>query len=730
MLSRVAAVKTPRTHNRCLNTGSSGRRREGRESEQQRPNMSRHLFNFAVLLLLVTTMCCGTGGATSAKENGGNSDLRSVEELQWVDLFVPQKTPVLSKGGDTSEKMWDSFVSPSLVSAGGVIAAFAEGQINAQYTADGKLIRPTSSDVVAGYIDSAWEWPTLVGEVNKETWRAHTVVGKAEGKESLDVVRHPTTTMKDKRVFLLVGSTALSDVNGSWGQGSLELNLFVGDVTKPSADSEPREWIKWSEVQSPVKQTTLAVQGRKLTEFVASGGAVVLMEDGTLVFPLMAKSGNGVVYSMIIYSTDNGSTWALSKGVSPAKCLNPRITEWEGSLLMIVDCEDGQRVYESRDMGTTWTEAVGTLPGVWAKPQPEDSKNVSLHVGALITATIGGRKVMLYTQRGYASGENKANPLYLWVTDNNRSFYFGPVAMDNAANSMLASALLYSDGNLHLLQRRGNDKGSVISLARMTEELKTIKSTLSTWAQLDASFSASSTPTAGLVGLLSNAASGDTWIDDYRSVNAKVMNAVKVHDGLKFTGFGSGGIWPVNNRESNGPHTFVNYNFTLVATVTVHKVPKISTTLLGAVLAEPISTLFIGLSYGTDGTWETVFNGETTKSGSTWEPGKEYQVALMLQDGNKGSVYVDGVIVGNLATLPTPEVREAEIADFYFVGGEDEKDKKSSSVTVKNVFLYNRPLSVDELKMVKKSDGSMHGGVSRALLLVMLLGMWGIAALY
>ncbi|EKG02540.1 trans-sialidase, putative, partial [Trypanosoma cruzi] len=215
---------------------------------------------------------------------------------------------------------------------------------------------------------------------------------------------------------------------------------------------------------------------------------------------------------------------------------------------------------------------------------------------------------------------------------------------------------------------------------------------LSTWSKLDASFSASSTPTAGLVGLLSNSASGDAWIDDYRSVNAKVMNAVKVHDGFKFTGFGSGAIWPVNNRESNGPHTFVNYNFTLVATVIVHKVPKNSTTLLGAVLAEPISTLFIGLSYGTDGTWETVFNGETTTSGSTWMPGKEYQVAIMLQDGNKGSVYVDGMSVGSLATLPTPEVRGAEIADFYFVGGEDEEDKKSSSVTVKNVFLYNRPL--------------------------------------
>ncbi|EKG00863.1 trans-sialidase, putative, partial [Trypanosoma cruzi] len=400
----------------------------------------------------------------------------------------------------------------------------------------------------------------------------------------------------------------LNESGGNWKRDSPDLKLVVGDVTKPTA-SEPSGWITWGTPTS-LNQTTLKTPKAGLKDFYSSGGSGVVMEEGTLVFPRSAFNTGNARFSTIIYSTNNGSTWSLSEGMSPAECLKPRITEWEGSLLMIVDCDNGQRVYESRDMGTTWTEAIGTLSGVWVKSQ-SFLWDLSLRVDALITANIEGRKVMLYIQKRYASVENKAIALYLWVTDNNRSFYFGPVAMDNAANSMFVSSLLYSDGALHILKERANDKGIVISLARLTEELKTIKSTLSTWSQLDASFSASSTPTAGLVGLLSNSASGDAWFDDYRSVNAKVMNAVKVHDGFKFTGFGSGAIWPVNNRESNGPHTFVNYNFTLVATVIVHKVPKNSTTLLGAVLAEPISTLFIGLSYGTDGTWETVFNGET-----------------------------------------------------------------------------------------------------------------------
>ncbi|KAF8276408.1 trans-sialidase, putative, partial [Trypanosoma cruzi] len=62
MLSRVAAVMAPRTHNRRGVTGSSGRRREGGEGEPQRPNMSRRVFASTVLLLVVTSMYCTTCG--------------------------------------------------------------------------------------------------------------------------------------------------------------------------------------------------------------------------------------------------------------------------------------------------------------------------------------------------------------------------------------------------------------------------------------------------------------------------------------------------------------------------------------------------------------------------------------------------------------------------------------------------------------------------------------------
>ncbi|RNE97934.1 trans-sialidase, partial [Trypanosoma cruzi] len=124
--------------------------------------MSRHVFTSAVLLLLSVMVCCG-GTATAQVENNADASTPSgsaltgaiaaegsasggVEGLQRVDLFVPQTTQVLPKKG-TTDSSRDLFFSPSLVSAGGVIAAFAEGHINAKTPHTGST-KP-SSDVVA-----------------------------------------------------------------------------------------------------------------------------------------------------------------------------------------------------------------------------------------------------------------------------------------------------------------------------------------------------------------------------------------------------------------------------------------------------------------------------------------------------------------------------------------------------------------------------------------------------
>ncbi|EKF38031.1 trans-sialidase, putative [Trypanosoma cruzi marinkellei] len=698
MHSRVAAVKAPRTHNRRRVTGSSGRRREGRESEPQRPNMSRRVFPAAVLLLLVVmVICCNTGGAVAADEASKSVDEQS---LRRIDLFVPNQTLVRPRSRVNSWKKWGSFASPSLVSAGGVIAAFAEGHIS--FKNESVKLSEFSSDAVAWYIDAKWNWSTVVAKFKKAARKPQNVLDKAEKTERLDVVLRPTTVTKDNKVFLLVGSSDASDVNGSQGDGGLKLKLVVGEVTT-SKEKRPSERINWGEVQSPLNETSEAIRKRNLTGFVASGGAGVLMEDGTLVFSLMAKSEEEDVFSLIIYSTDNGSTWALSSGASSAECTNPRITEWEGSLLMIVDCESGQRVYESRDMGRTWTEARGTLPGVWVNSQSKVSQNSSLHVEALITATIEGRKVMLYTQRGYALGEGNATALYVWVTDNNRSFHFGPVSMDNAEKDELASTLLYSDGNLHVLQQRDNGGGSAISLSRLTDELSAIESVLSTWAQKDIFFSNLSIPTAGLVAVLSNAsANNNTWNDEYLCLNATVTNAKKVKDGVQLTDPDSRVIWSVNTRDNNLRHVFLSHNFTLVAlvaSVTMEEIPSGNTPLLTARLVNTGSNHTMGLSYLADKTWVTGLKGNKATQSGSWDAEEEHQVALMLQ-GKKGSVYFDGQLMRE-EEVPLTDETPLEALEFC-LGACGEGAGQKINVTVKNVFLYNRPLNPTEISVIKK----------------------------
>ncbi|EAN83532.1 trans-sialidase, putative, partial [Trypanosoma cruzi] len=414
-------------------------------------------------------------------------------------------------------------------------------------------------------------------------------------------------------------------------------------------------------------------------------------------------------------------------------------------------------VYVSRDMGTTWTEAVGKLLGVWVNSGSGASQDSSLHVDALITATIEGRRVMLYTQRGNSLGEN-ANPLYLWVTDNNRSFHVGPVGMDNAEKEELESALLYSDGKLHLLQRRVSGEGSVISLSRLTEELKEIESVLSTWAQKDIFFSSLSIPTAGLVAVLSDAAGDDTWYDEYLCLNATVKNAVKVKDGFQLTESNSGVLWSVNTRDNNLRHVFLSHDLTLVASVTIEKAPS-GKTLLTATLGDTNYNHTMGLSYTADKKWETIFKGDkkpTTES-RPWEPKKEHQVALMLQ-GKKASVYIDGRSLGEGEALLTDE-KSLEFVRFCFGACVQESSPtaagQKTKVTVTNVFLYNRPLNSTEMRAIKdripipkRGPGSqVEGGTERRhipriegvranapvgsglLPLLLLLGLWVFAAL-
>ncbi|RNE95554.1 group II trans-sialidase superfamily, partial [Trypanosoma conorhini] len=553
------------------------------------------------------------------------------------------------------------------------------------------------SDIVAGYINAAAGWASLVAEINAGRWEVHTVFSRESQANRVGRAFYPTAVAKDNKVFLLVGSYDMID-DGSdshWKEGNWSLELLVGEATQDKQ-------IQWGQPQQLLPQIAQSAQAIGVDGFFSAGGSGVVMASGALVFPVVAaRRGGSSLASTIIYSADEGITWALPKGMLPADCTSPLLAEWEaGQLLMIADCTFGRRVFESRDMGATWAETARTLSRVrgyfGADPLQRPRR-----VTSLTTATIAGTRVMLYTQTDYPLGEMEAEAeakdLFLWATNNNRTFRVGPISMDADGNIPLSSALLYSNDKLHFLQERGNSKTRSLFLSPLTEELGTITSVLGTWAEQDSAFSKSSVPTAGLVGFLSDASSDATWDDAYRCLNAVVKNGKKVKNGFEFTGAESYAFWPVNMWDDGNVYGFANYEFALVATVLIQQAPKGSAPLLGASLEDHGSTKFVGLAYTAEMKWETVFNGTATVTdgGGAWESGKEYKVALMLQ-GSKGSVYVDGELVGSSDALPTPEARNFEISYFYFGDGEGGNDR-GGRVAVTNVLLYNRPLSGEEL---------------------------------
>ncbi|EKF99457.1 trans-sialidase, putative [Trypanosoma cruzi] len=264
--------------------------------------------------------------------------------------------------------------------------------------------------------------------------------------------------------------------------------------------------------------------------------------------------------------------------------------------------------------GNTWTEALGTLSRVWVNKKDGRAKTVG---SGFITATIDGvennRNVMLVTLPVYSKNgeENGKGKLHLWLTDNTHIVDIGSISGKD--EDVAASSLLYKSGTddnnnelIALYEKRkvGDEKPSpgMVSV-RLTEQLKRVKEVLTKWkkadervSQLCLSEGAAKYPspdtacsntvkiTAGLVGFLSGSFSDDTWKDEYLGVNATVTKGAEEgavaekaettgsSDGVKFQG--AWAEWPVGEQGENQLYHFANYNFTLVATVSIDGVPQ------------------------------------------------------------------------------------------------------------------------------------------------------------
>ncbi|RNC32932.1 c71 surface protein, partial [Trypanosoma cruzi] len=717
MLSRVAAVKAPRTHSRRRVTGSSGRRREGRESEPRRPNMSRRVFTSAVLLLLVGMMCCATCGATQAVEPS------SEKKSEWKDA---------NDDGVTVE----SFGVPGLLNVGNDVFVVAEAQCKKD---ENKVFTGIASQLLTK--DTSDEPMEVLNGAKDKT---QVLEEGAPTSKRVDVSR-PTTVVDGGDIYMLVGKySGNADARESAAAQSGIL-LVKGTVS----GEESNKQIDWKDTNA-VPTTPFGEQLSSLTGLIGGGGSGVKMKDGTLVFPVegtkeevgQKEAAGGKTFSLLMYTLDTSKkieSWKLSKGMSADGCSDPSVVEWEeGKLMMMTACGDGRRrVYEIGEKGESWTEALGTLSRVWSSKQK--GGEVEIVGSGFITANIGDgveddkRNVMLITLPVYS--ENVENGvLHLWLTDNTHIVDIGPVSGND--DDVAASALLYKSGdnNEELIalyeKKKGDEKEKpspgMVSV-RLTEQLQRVKDVLATWKKVDEHVSQLCTSSAeedtstenacntgkitdGLVGFLSGNFSDGTWRDEYLGVNATVTNGVATgyaEKGVRFTGSGAGAEWPVGKQGENQLYHFANYNFTLVATVSIHGVPRGDTPipLIGAKMNDSENPVLLGLSYDNENKWRVLCGGENTEHSSNWETETQYQVAIVLHNGSQGSAYVDGQRVGN-AQLALQDIEGSKGISHFYIGGDggSAEAQEGVPVTVKNVLLYNRPLDGTEITTLAKNQ--------------------------
>ncbi|RNC40481.1 trans-sialidase [Trypanosoma cruzi] len=673
--------------------------------------MSRRVFASAVLLLLVVMMCCGSGGGAQADVGAAQSQKSSPEKpFHWRD----------TKDGEAVS----SLRVPSLVEVNGKVFAVAEAQLKGETS----VFTGIASQLLTNTADNKQE--DVLKNAREETQVLEEGTS-AEGKK-VDVSR-PTTVVEGSNIYMLVGKhshEAADTCQTETEKIKSGILLVKGEV------SEGGNKINWNDTDGV--PCTLGEKHKSWTGLIGGGGSGIKMKDGTLVFPLEGTKKKetdteegGEPVSLILYSSDT-KNWTLSKEVSDDGCSDPSVVDWKGKLMMMTACDDGRRrVYEIGDKGTAWTEALGTLSRVWGNKQGVGS--------GFITANIGdgeddkNRDVMLITLPVYSKKDdtevNEKGVLHLWLTDNTHIVDIGPVSGDDdaAASSLLYRSVENGDqGNKEELialyeKKKGESSSGMVSVL-LTEQLKRVKEVVTTWKEVDervsklcplssATVSKSTDDacsdgkiTEGLVGFLSGNFSNNTWRDEYLGVNATVNNkdgkVTSTENGVKFQG--AWAEWPVGKQGENQLYHFANYNFTLVATVSIHGEPKGDNPipLMGAKINDGNNNpVLLGLSYNSQNKWQVLCIGGNTKDlSSTWEPQTQYQVAIVLQNGTQGSVYIDGKrLEGVLFDLK--DIKGSKWISHFYIGGEGggAGSQEGLSVTVTNVLLYNRLLGDTEL---------------------------------
>ncbi|KAF5215937.1 hypothetical protein ECC02_011334 [Trypanosoma cruzi] len=706
MLSRVAAVMAPRTHNRRRVTGSSGRRRERRESEPQRPNMSRRVFTSAVLLLVAVMMCCGPCGAAAAE---GSNPRNAIDPFKGkTSISFANWKEFKEAGGEIT-----SLRVPGLVKVGDDVFAVSEAQCGERNGAG------SCAGIVSKHLDISGDSMDI--STSDISLFCMQLVDTAANNFGKTEVLRPTTLVIEDSVYMLLGNYRHTkpQVEGKNERGLL---LVKGTV----AEENGKKKLVWNEthVVNPQRKGESVL----LTEFLGGGGSGAVMRDGTLVFPMQAKNKDEESFLLSMHFPKSGNKWELSLETPGKGCRDPTLVRWEEDedderLFMMAHCAGGYYdVYRSTPHGVNWYPSGQPITRVWGNSHNRSGYGVQ---SGSTTATIEGKEVMLITAPVYPKEENKCGKgrLHLWVTDKARVYDVGPVSREN--DDAAASSLLMKDENKELIslyENKKKDGAYNLVAVRLTEKLERIKEVVKTWKDLDSALQSCSSsssgtvdsvatkgmcngpvPTDGLVGFLSGKFSENTWRDEYLGVNATVQGPAEkrigVSNGWTFKGPGAGAVWPVGDMGQTVPYYFANNEFALLATVSIHEVPKgdiRSIPLMGVRMNDTDSTVLFGLSYTHERKWLAISeNSGNVENTVEWEPNRTYQVLLQM-DYDYWTIVVDKKEIHH-KRYNENLFNSRRISHFYIGGESKHQSATGGHVTVTNVMLYNGKLWDDKL---------------------------------
>ncbi|PWU99567.1 putative trans-sialidase, Group VII [Trypanosoma cruzi] len=674
--------------------------------------MSRHLFHSAVLLLLV--VLCGTSGAAHAEASNVREAVDALMGIKWERL---DNWKDMANAGSK----YGSLRCPSLVEVQGHVFAIAEARCKDEDKCSDFSFTGIASKHLVLNVDAG---PTEFSTADASIFGAGLLKEGSEGINTSNGVTRPTTLVLGDSVYVLLGNYSRTKQEFE-GKNERGLLLVKGTVT----EDDGKKQIRWNETHVVNPQG----KGKSLSlkKLIGGGGPGVVMREGAIVFPMQAKGddGEGVLLSMSF--NPSKKIWELPFETPGNGCRDPTLVKWEEGedderLFMMAHCAGGYYdVYMSTENGGNWYDHLKPITRVWGNSHGRTGYGVQ---SGSTTAIIEGKKVMLITAPVYQKDNRQKGRLHLWLTDKARVHDVGPVSREN--DDAAASSLLMKSGNEKLIsvyENKNGDDGSYSLVAvSLRDQLERIKSVVKTWAALDTAFescrSGSSAtvdlptkgicngpvPTDGLVGFLSGNFSDNKWKDEYLCVNATVHGSAEkrreVPNGLTFKG--SWAEWPVGDMGQTVPYYFANSEFTLVATVSIHEVPKEGSSpipLIGVRMNDTKSTALFGLSYTHEKKWLAIAEGAgDAEDVDEWEPNKTYLVGLRMDDDDEWTIIVDGKEIHN--TKYNKSLFDLHRISHFYIGG-DSKDRSATGghVTVTNVMLYNEKLFGSELHKLNAS---------------------------